>query len=43
MKFYLTGVTAIVSEWLNDDCQATTEMISMIIRKCVTGRYDFSA
>ena len=35
IKFYLTGVTAIAMEWLNNDCQDSIETISGIISKCI--------
>lgn len=35
MKFYLTGITAVVTEWLEKGCQETTEQIGQIITKCV--------
>lgn len=37
MKFYLTGVTAVVAEWLDNDCADSIEMVSMIIVKCTLG------
>lgn len=37
LKFYLTGITAIVMEWLKNDCQEPIENISKIITKCVLG------
>ena len=38
MMFYLNGITAIISEWLKDDCQKSIEDISAIIHYCVYGR-----
>ena len=38
MMFYLNGITAIISEWLNDDCQKSIEDISCIIHYCIFGR-----
>lgn len=38
MMFYLNGVTAIISEWLKDDCQRSVEEISTIIHYCIFGR-----
>lgn len=40
MKFYLTGITAIVNEWLNNDCSDSMEMISDIIVKCIINQSD---
>lgn len=37
MKFYLTGITAIVMEWLKNDCKDPIEEISKIIIQCVIG------
>ena len=38
MMYYLNGVTAIVSEWLKDDCKKSIEEISEIIHYCIFGR-----
>ncbi|MBE7019406.1 MAG: TetR/AcrR family transcriptional regulator [Ruminococcaceae bacterium] len=38
MMFYLNGITAIIAEWLKDDCQKSIEDISMIIQGCIHGR-----
>ncbi len=38
MKFYLTGITAIVNEWLNNNCSDSMEMISNIIVKCIINK-----
>ena len=38
MKFYLTGVTAIVGEWLDNDCHDSMETISQVILKCIINR-----
>lgn len=35
IKFYLTGITAIVMEWLKNDCVDSIEKISSIIISCV--------
>jgi AcrR family transcriptional regulator len=40
MKFYLTGVTALVNEWINDDCADPIEMISNVIVKCIINQSD---
>ncbi|MBO5408723.1 MAG: TetR/AcrR family transcriptional regulator [Clostridia bacterium] len=37
MLFYLNGITAIVKEWLKDDCQKTIEEVSQIIYECIFG------
>lgn len=37
MKFYLTGVFAIVMEWLNNNCSDEMETIIKIITDCVMG------
>lgn len=41
MKFYLTGITAIVSEWVGSGCCDSTETISGIILKCIINRKYF--
>ena len=38
MMFYLNGITAILTEWIKDDCQKSIEEISSIIRHCVFGK-----
>lgn len=35
MRFYLTGITAIVSEWVRNNCRDSVEMISGVIVKCI--------
>lgn len=38
MKFYLSGITAIVIEWLDNDCADSVENIIKIIIDCVMGK-----
>ena len=38
MMYYLNGVTAIVSQWMKDDCEKEMEEISRIIHECIFGR-----
>ena len=38
MMFYLNGITAVVTEWLNDGCEKTIEEVSQIIYGCIFGR-----
>lgn len=38
LKFYLTGITAVVMEWLENDCSEEIENISRIIIDCVFGK-----
>ena len=38
MIFYLSGITAIVTEWLNDECQKSIEEVSHIIYGCIFGQ-----
>lgn len=38
LKFYLTGITAIVMEWLKNDCKEKIEDITRIIIQCVIGQ-----
>ena len=37
MKFYLTGIFAIIMEWLNKDCSDDMDTIIKIITDCVMG------
>lgn len=38
MMYYLSGINAIVSEWLKDGCKKPIEEISEIISVCIYGR-----
>ena len=38
MMFYLNGITAIVKEWLKDNCEKSISEVSQIIYGCVFGR-----
>ncbi|MBE6681593.1 MAG: TetR/AcrR family transcriptional regulator [Ruminococcaceae bacterium] len=38
MKFYLTGITAMVMDWLNNDCRESDEDMCRIIIRCIDGR-----
>jgi hypothetical protein len=38
MKFYLSGITAIVMEWLDNDCADSVDDIIKIIIDCVMGK-----
>lgn len=38
MLFYLNGLTAIVQEWLKNDCRKSIEEISVLIQYCIFGR-----
>ena len=38
MMFYLNGIIAIITEWLNDHCQKSIEEISTIICHCIFGK-----
>ena len=37
MKYYLNGITAAVTEWLNNDCNKPIEELSAILSACVFG------
>ena len=37
IKYYLNGITAIVSEWLMEDCEKSTSDVVHIIEACVFG------
>jgi len=37
MMFYLNGITAVVTEWLKDNCEKTIEEVSQIICECIFG------
>ena len=41
MQFYLTGVTAVAYEWVNNDCVEPMEMISNIIIKCIINKGEY--
>ena len=38
MMFYLNGITAIVDEWLNKNCEKSVEDVARIIHECIFGR-----
>lgn len=38
MRFYLTGITAMVMEWIKNDCRESDEDMCRIIVRCVDGR-----
>ncbi len=38
LKFYLVGITAVVMEWLEDDCAKEIDNIIRIIIDCVVGK-----
>ena len=40
IKFYLTGVTAITLEWLDNNCTEGIDDIIRILMNCVTGDFD---
>ena len=37
MKFYLTGITAVVNEWLLENCEKPKEEVVKIIEDCIFG------
>ncbi len=37
MRFYLTGITAIVLHWLKNDCHESLDELSHIIHQCIFG------
>lgn len=37
MMYYLNGLTAIIFEWLKDDCSRPIEEITEIITNCIFG------
>ena len=39
MMFYLNGISAIISEWIRDDCEKPIEDVCKIIQECIFGRY----
>ena len=38
MKFYLSGITAIVMEWIKNDCVDDIDLITRIIIECIFGK-----
>ena len=38
IMFYLNGITAIVTEWIKQDCAKSIEEVSAIIHYCIYGR-----
>lgn len=39
IKFYLTGVFAIIMEWLDDDCEDDMDFVVSVINDCVLGAW----
>lgn len=37
MMYYLNGITAIITEWLKEECNKSVEEVSKIIRICIFG------
>lgn len=37
IKFYLNGITAVINEWLLENCEKTTEEVITIIKHCIFG------
>ena len=42
MTFYINGITAIVAQWVQNDCNESIETICGILKKCILGTMDFS-
>lgn len=40
MMFYLNGITAIVTEWIQDDCAKSLDEISSIMQRCIFGLFE---
>ena len=38
MMFYLNGITAIISEWIKENCQKSIADVTSIIHYCIFGR-----
>ena len=38
MKFYLAGITAIVMQWIQNNCKESIDQMSSIIMDCVMGK-----
>lgn len=39
MSFYLGGISAVISEWLREDCSESLEKIMQIIQSCILPQY----
>jgi len=37
MMYYLNGITAIITGWLDDNCEAPIESVILIIKECIFG------
>lgn len=37
MRFYMQGISAVIAQWLGDECDRSLEEISRIIRECILG------
>lgn len=38
MQFYISGLMAIISEWLDDDCKDSIEFVASVMQRCVVGK-----
>ena len=38
LKFYLVGITAIVMEWVDNNCTDSVDFICKIIKDCIIGK-----
>lgn len=43
MMFYLNGITAIVTEWIRDECRKSIDEIIVILHQCIFGTWDPAA
>lgn len=39
MAYYLNGISAVVGEWLKDDCRDPVDMMISVIEQCVLAGY----
>ena len=42
MKFFLSGVTAVVMEWINNGCKDDMDDIVKVITECIMGERNFN-
>lgn len=42
INFYINGITAIIMEWIKNECSLSSEKICCIIKKCILNNKDYS-
>ena len=38
MAFYLNGITAVITQWIRSDCDASVDFVCGVLKKCILGK-----